>query len=67
MLLKSSFVYHKQFLITLANAVTIHKCQGLSFDCGIVDLSDNVFCAGMAYVAMSRVCTLEGLHLQPLI
>ena len=47
MLLKSSFVYHKQFLITLANTVTIHKCQGLSFDCGIVDLSDSVFCAGM--------------------
>ena len=42
--------------------MTIHKCQGLSLDCAIVDLSDNVFCAGMAHVTMSRVCTLEGLH-----
>ena len=43
--------------------MTIHKCQGLSLDCAIVDLSNNVFCAGMAYVAISRVRTLEGLHL----
>ena len=63
MLLKSFFVYRKQFPVTVAYAVTIHKCQGLSLDCAIVDLSDNVFCAGMAYVAMSRVRTLKGLHL----
>ena len=63
MLQKSFFVYRKQFPVTVAYAVTIHKCQGLSLDCAIVDLSDNVFCARMAYVAMSRVCTLEGLHL----
>ena len=63
MLLKSFFVYHKQFPVTVGYAVIIHKCQGLSLDCAIVDLSDNVFCAGMAYVAMSRVRTLEGLHL----
>ena len=62
-LMKSFFVYHKQFPVTVAYAVTIHKCQGLSLDCAIVDLSSNVFCAGMAYVAISRVRTLEGLHL----
>ena len=62
MLLKS-FIYRKRFPITVAYAVTIHKCHGLSLDCAIVDLSDNVFCAGIAYVTMSRVCTLEGLHL----
>ena len=62
MLLKNFFVYRKQFPVTVAYAVTI---QGLSLDCAIVDLSDNVFCAGMAYVAMSRVRTLEDS--QPLI
>ena len=63
LLTKSFFVYRKQFPVTVAYAVTIHKCQGLSLDCAIVDLSSNVFCAGMAYVAISRVHTLEELHL----
>ena len=63
LLTKSFFVYCKQFPVTVAYTVTIHKCQGLSLDCAIVDLSSNVFCAGMAYVAISRVRTLEGLHL----
>ena len=52
-------MYREQFPVTVAYAVTIHKCQGLSLDCVIVDLSSNVFCAGMAYVAISRVRTLE--------
>ena len=51
----------KQFPLILAYAVTIHKCQGLSLDCAIVDLSDQVFSDGMAYVALSRVRTMEGL------
>ena len=63
MVLKSYFVYRTQFPLILAYAVTIHKCQGLSLDCAIVDLSDKVFADGMTYVALSRVRSLEGLHI----
>ena len=63
MVMKNFFVYRKQFPLILAYAVTIHKCQGLSLDCAIVDLSENVFSAGMAYVALSRVKSISGLHL----
>ena len=60
---KIVFVFRKQFPLILAFAVTIHKCQGLSLDCAMMDLSDQVFCDGMAYVALSRVKQLENLHL----
>ena len=54
MVMKNFYVYREQFPLILAYAVTIHKCQ---------DLSDKVFSAGMAYVALSRVRSLAGLHL----
>ena len=57
------YVYREQFPLILAYAITIHKCQGLSLDCAIMDLSTNVFSPGMAYVALSRVRTLCGLYL----
>ena len=60
---KKVFVFRKQFPLILAFAVTIHKCQGLSLNCAMMDLSDQVFCDGMAYVALSRVKQLENLHL----
>ena len=49
--------------LILAYGVTIHKCHGLTLDCAIVDLSDKVFSPRMAYVAVSQVRTLQGLHL----
>ena len=63
MVLNFFFVNRTQFPLMLAYAVTIHQCQGLSLDCAIVDLSDKIFADGMAYVAISRLRTLEGLHL----
>ena len=64
MVMKNYFVYREQFPLILAYAVTIHKCQGLSLDCAIIDLSSKVFADGMAYVALSRVKLLLGLHLR---
>lgn len=66
MLMKSFFIYRKQFPLILAYAVTIHKCQGLSLNCAIIDLSNKIFSPGMAYVALSRVRSLDGLYLTDL-
>ena len=63
MLKKSFYVYRKQFPLILAFAVTIHKCQGLSLNSAIIDLSQKVFSPGMAYVALSRVRSLNGVYL----
>ena len=43
MLMRSFYVYRKQFPLILAYAVTIHKCQGLSLNSAIIDLSNKVF------------------------
>lgn len=52
-----------QFPLRLAYAVTIHKSQGLSLDSAFVDIRAARE-PGQGYVALSRVRTLEGLHLK---
>ena len=52
-----------QFPIRLAYGITIHKSQGMTLDKLVVDCS-RIFEKGQAYVAISRVKTLEGLFLK---
>ena len=53
------------FPMTLAYALTAHKCQGETFEGGvIVDFADGYFDCGSFYVAISRVKTSDKLFLK---
>lgn len=55
---------YTQFPLKLAWALTIHKCQGLTFSKAIIDMGGGAFAGGQAYVALSRCRSLEGLSLR---
>ncbi|EAQ90501.1 hypothetical protein CHGG_02436 [Chaetomium globosum CBS 148.51] len=50
-----------QFPLTIAYAITVHKSQGATLDRAVLDISDRDFTAGLTYVAISRVKTLQGV------
>ena len=62
--IKQEYGFFEQYPIKVARAITVHKSQGQTFDEVLVDFGRGAFAHGQAYVALSRVKTLDGLYLK---
>lgn len=56
-------VTREQIPLRLAYALTIHKAQGASLDSALIDVGPSTFEYGQAYVALSRVRSMEALYI----
>jgi ATP-dependent exoDNAse (exonuclease V) alpha subunit len=52
------------FPLKVCFAITFHKVQGLTLDCVYIDIGSSIFCAGQAYVGLSRCKNLDSLYLR---
>ena len=59
-------LFRSQIPLILAYAVTVHKTQGSTLDCALIDVGRRTFEYGQAYVALSRVKEMGSLFIHDL-
>jgi ATP-dependent DNA helicase PIF1 len=61
---KKVMAKRSQFPICLAYCLSIHKSQGSTLDCAVIEAGNSIFSHHSVYVALSRVRSLDGLYLK---
>ena len=62
---RSGFCSRLQFPLSLAWAITAHKSQGLTISKAVIDLGKREFAAGLSFVSISRVRSLNDILFKP--